>query len=944
MLATDPESDLNSSLASPIDTHTPRPRKLDSGIVALRSLRHAAIGANDTTKDFTGTGNTTSTAFPRAGEMILGFNILEKLGEGGFGAVFLAEEVKLGGRLVALKFTSRPNKEPERLASLQHANIVPVYSVHTMPPIQVLCMPYLGRQTLQSVVETVAVTRCKGNTLPLTGSALLSGEPTRPAESKSGSKWKVLSKSKPKSLSRIAPTPQTLPVVGFVQTPQPIRERLHRLSFKESVVWLFTRLAEGLNHAHERGILHLDMKPSNILMTDDGVPMILDFGLAYDTKSGNYDQTGGTPKYMSPEQLVGYAHPGKVVPDARMDLYALGLMFFELITGVHPFEDSSVTGTSIQRMREARKCQPPKVRSLNANVDPAVEAIVLKLLQPNPENRYQSAEDLLTDLVLHQENRPLKFAGNPSVWERVKKMRRRHPILAVAMVAALFAMSTTGAVATAAHEARQRSEAEASLQAKRFQSDLKASRIDLATMDRTEDRKAAIRKAEAALAKYEVQTSPAWISAPNVQHLSAEERKQLGLNLVELSALLAHAHRLNALFEKDSAKAESYERGMYFNALASKLNEGFPHLSGLEIQREELMQLAKLTHETPRGYTGLTEPLDLYLAGLSGMANGHYAKSVEAFKAMLENAPEHGAGQLCLGWVYQYQGQFTDAAERFQLAKVLSPKDPRSAFNRGVLMQFQRKYPAAIEEFNAAIARDPNFATTYYYRALTYRKLGKLEAGVADCGRAIDGKEMVYASHVLRAELYEELLNPTAAKLDRDAVANFQPKSESEFFARGRSKLAKDPAAALEDFNRAIEINPRYLTAWMNKASVLHERLNQPEQALDALDRVIELHPRSTTALANQAVILARMGKKHRALGIVDTLKPWVEDASVWFECARAYALVGERESALSCIRRALREGFTDFKKLANTADFDELKDVVAFHDAVAAAKTLQLK
>jgi serine/threonine protein kinase/Tfp pilus assembly protein PilF len=924
------ESALKSSLAAPTDTNTPMPRQL---LGATTDLSPGPVGDP-------------SAAYPRPGDVFLGFNIVEKLGEGGFGSVFLAEEVKLGGRPVVLKFTNRPNREPERLASLQHANIVPVYSVHTMSAMQVICMPYLGRQTLQSVVDTVTSTLGRTHALPQSGSALLSSDATSRAEgkasSKPNSKWK--SRIRPRSSHREALRQEPANPAPAAAMPQPIRDRLHRLSFKESVVWLFTRLAEGLQHAHERGILHLDMKPLNILMTNDGVPMILDFGLAYDTKSGNYDQTGGTPKYMSPEQLSGYSRPGSVQPDARMDLYALGLMFFELLAGVHPFEKSSEPCTPIHRMREARRGQPPKVRELNPNVDPAVEAIVLKLLQPDPARRYQSAQDLVTDLVLHQDNRPVKFAGNPSLWERVRKMRRRHPILAVAMVAGLLALSTTGAVATAAHEARQRSQAEASLQARNFHRELKAGRVDLATMDRAEDRRAAIRRAEALLSKYGVESPGDWRSQPAFEHLGAEEQKQLGRDLVELAALVAHAHRLNAIVEKDAAKAESYERALHYNALSTRLNLGQAPLVGLELQREELLHLAKLTNEEPRRTTPMTEPLDYYLAGLAGMARGHNNQAAEAFKALLETNPEHAAGQLGLGWVYQYQGKFAEASEHFQLAKVLAPKDPRPAFNRGVLLQFHRKYPAAIEEFNAAAARNPNFATTYYYRALTYRKMGKFEEAVADCNRAIEGNEMVYASLILRAELHEELHNPVAASVDRHAVENHEPRTESEYFARGRSKLAADPKGALADFDRALEMNPRYLTAWMNKANVLNERLGEPRQALAAYERVMELHPRSASTMAVRAAIHARLGETEDALKLLDKVKPGADDPQVWFDCARAYATLGRNEQAVEMLKRAFLDGFSDFAKVARASELQGLRDTVAFRSAVQAAKELQPK
>ena len=129
---------------------------------------------------------------------------------------------------------------------------------------------------------------------------------------------------------------------------QPSRQFLHGASAIQAAVWIVARLAEGLEHAHSRGLLHRDLKPANILLAADGTPMLLDFNLAADllpeVGEGEIRRAliGGTLPYMSPEHLDAFNPRGSTAPDAvdeRSDIYALGLMLFEMLAGEHPFPE-----------------------------------------------------------------------------------------------------------------------------------------------------------------------------------------------------------------------------------------------------------------------------------------------------------------------------------------------------------------------------------------------------------------------------------------------------------------------------------------------------------------------------------------------------------------------------------------------------------------------------
>ncbi|MDX1522106.1 MAG: protein kinase, partial [Anaerolineae bacterium] len=155
----------------------------------------------------------------------------------------------------------------------------------------------------------------------------------------------------------------------------------------ERIIELIKQLAGALDHAHEQGIIHRDVKPSNVLM-DNKWPLLSDFGLAKMTENA-VDLTGtgvgiGTPAYMSPEQGMG-----KKV-DHRTDVYALGIILFEMLTRIVPHRAETPIATVMKRVNEPL----PMPRSLNPNIPEAVERVLLKALAANPEHRFQSCGEL----------------------------------------------------------------------------------------------------------------------------------------------------------------------------------------------------------------------------------------------------------------------------------------------------------------------------------------------------------------------------------------------------------------------------------------------------------------------------------------------------------------------------------------------------------------------
>ena len=332
---------------------------------------------------------------PHPGDELAGFRIILELGRGAFARVYLAEEVNLGRRLVAIKVSRPDGEEPQILARLQHSHIVPVHSVADDPAsgLRVLCMPYFGGANLAQVLEAA------GGLVPThhDGRSLVEAL-DQVSRNFSSDSSRAMTHGSSRRLRALRSSPSASPAPVILSIPkgvheqaasrfrslfsrwvgrarpapglggplqdedqdhdQPSRQFLHAATANQAAVWIVARLADGLEHAHSRGLLHRDLKPSNILLAADGTPMLLDFNLAVDVLPRSEDDgeihralVGGTLPYMSPEHLDAFNPRGNTSPEAvdeRSDIYALGLILFEMLAGEHPFSEIASGGSLLE--------------------------------------------------------------------------------------------------------------------------------------------------------------------------------------------------------------------------------------------------------------------------------------------------------------------------------------------------------------------------------------------------------------------------------------------------------------------------------------------------------------------------------------------------------------------------------------------------------------------
>lgn len=216
--------------------------------------------------------------------------------------------------------------------------------------------------------------------------------------------------------------------------------RLAGCSIRE-IVRLCRDVCDAVSHAHRRGVIHRDLKPSNILVNEDGTPCILDFGLAKIVTEELASARGqmvsiegtlmGTVRYMSPEQTLGDA----AGIDARTDIYSMGVILYELLTGTPPYPTNVDVAKALTNIRKAMPPRPSRVREA---IKSELECIVLRALAKEPERRYQSAGELREDLAAWLEGRPVMAKSDSSLYV-LRKLAAKHYVSSLT-VAALVAV------------------------------------------------------------------------------------------------------------------------------------------------------------------------------------------------------------------------------------------------------------------------------------------------------------------------------------------------------------------------------------------------------------------------------------------------------------------------------------------------------------------------
>ncbi|MDJ0976592.1 MAG: serine/threonine-protein kinase [Planctomycetota bacterium] len=346
---------------------------------------------------------------PDPGESIDDFLLIDRLGRGAFATVFLARQRSMQ-RTVALKVSANRGEEAQTLAQLDHPNIVRVFDQRILPEqdLRLLYMEYVPAGGLDQVVDRVLET---------------------PPEARRG---QLLLDFVDQALLARGESPPT---------DSMMHERLATATWAETVCVLGAQLARALAYAHERGVLHRDVKPANVLLARTGAAKLADFNISYSNQlegSSAAAYLGGSMAYMSAEQLEACSPVHSLGPDdldGQIDIFSLGVLLFELLTGYRPFiEDDTLRGgwsAAIQEMIDTRRAPIAEERLALVPKDAPglLLPTLLRCMDPDPAKRFHDAGEVARHLELALMPRAAELIAPPP--DAKSRFARRHTILSL---------------------------------------------------------------------------------------------------------------------------------------------------------------------------------------------------------------------------------------------------------------------------------------------------------------------------------------------------------------------------------------------------------------------------------------------------------------------------------------------------------------------------------
>jgi serine/threonine-protein kinase len=751
-----------------------------------------------------------------------------------------------------------------------------------------------------------------------------------------------------------------------------LRQRIASPLAPEEFLDIAIQCAGALLAAHRKGVVHCDIKPENIMLTPAGQVKILDFGIAKrapvddagtTTHSGELQGRFGTPNYMAPEVLAGH------VPDARSDIYSLGVTFYEACAGRRP-------GPT----RAANPAAPGAALADRPAPPPAIELIVNKMLHPDPAQRYSDSAELLRDLRSVQDSRSWELRSlsvhaarasrRPAlgigaalllvilVLVAVTKFRpwvyrALHPVPEQKQVAVL-PFSVAGADASTQAFADGLSEV---LSAKltqlterpQFQvipvSEVRAKHVATAADARKEFGVNLVIEGTWQQAGGTVHIVPVLVDATTNRQLRANEFVAASTDPIGLEAQVASGvlKMLEIELQPGERKTFASQGTTAPNAYAYYLRgrgylEGFQKPENVE---SSVSVFGRALTDDPHfglAYAGLGEA---YWRKYEHTEDAQWvAKARQACAQATELGNAGAAGNNCLGLIDNGTGKYQEASEQFQKALALEPTSDASYVGLGAAYEGLGRMDAAERTFQQAINLRSQDATCYnwlgwfYYRHARYADAIRLFRQVVKIAPdSYIGYSNLGAAYIVTGDYAD------AIPIFSQSIAirpTFQAYSNlgTAYFYQGRF------ADAVDSYERALKLDDRHFEVWGNLGDAYYWTPGRRDRSAPAYQHAIALATKQYEVNASDAVVLSDIAQYHAMLGEKEPALDFIgralrldpKNADVAFSAAIVYDQLGDIDSTFVTLKKALKGGVSGAMVLS-TPNFSNLESQPRFLD-----------
>jgi len=782
---------------------------------------------------------------------------------------------------------------------------------------------------------------------------------------------------------------------------QNLRQRLRQRLSLDEFFTIAIQCAEALVSAHKQGIVHCDIKPENIMLTNQGQVKILDFGVAKhlprSDQSSTVDRAGtfaGTPAYMSPEVLLEQA------PDGRADVFSLGVVSYEVLTGQHPFMAGSFVATSDRIRRET----PASIRIFNRSVPEDLEALVNKAMAKEPAHRYASAQELLDDLRNVRDGltptgllRPVPLSGQ----ERSdSKGRKKKAWLWATALAALVLLS-----ATVYRQLQSSQRLRRGVNLPGLSSIVSSTPVQLAVLPFTPASNDPSSNAfcngltETLTAKltqlsgnYPLEVVPT--SEIRTEGVTSVEqaRKNFGVGLVLEGSLHGSGGQVRVTYTLVDAKTNRQIHAEMFDAdvndpffVEDRVVDGTLRMLGLSIQTNDRVVLAAHGTGDPSAY-------DQFLRGRGYLLDYHKHENIDsaisAFNRALSLDPKYAEAYAGLGkayWLGYQEGYGT--SEWMQKARSACDqavaRGPRLADAYTCLGNVDRgtgQYENAVDQFQKATTLDPTSDDAFRGLADVYQKLNKISDGEATFRKAISLRPQYWDGYNWLGVFYwQQGRYDDATKMFTEVISltpdNFRGYSNlgGIYVLQGRyqeaipmleKSVSIRPTAqvynnlgnayfsmrrfdeAARNFEEGLKFEKNTWLGWGNLGDADYWAPGRRQQAsaayreaLRLADEKIRVNARDGRIWAYRATYLAMLDQQKEATeSLQRSLSISPKDPDVQFRAALVYNHFGDTGRTLQRLQDALASGATA-SSVRDTPDFDHLRTDARFQAILRGTK-----